>query len=275
MSFSGYVLASSITDILIYSIDRAVLAGFRNAATVGLYEAVSRPQSLVRQIQSALASTVFPASTQYVARGERDRQRQLLLRGTRYVVAATAPVVVVFMALAGPILTVWLGARYEPAATALAIFVSYWLVGASMGVAGSMLFTAGRQRAMAGYAWAVALVNLALSIALTAWLGLDGVVLGTTLSYLILFPYVIHVAVDTFDVTWGDFAREVWLPAYSLAALVGAALVAVRLAVDVNGAAEVIPLAAGGIAAYWLLYWVIWLSHDERTFFRGLLKRGA
>ena len=41
--FSGAVFLAAITDIVIYSLDRAVLAAFRSVATVGLYEGAVRP----------------------------------------------------------------------------------------------------------------------------------------------------------------------------------------------------------------------------------------
>jgi len=109
LSFSGAVFLSAVTDIVIYSIDRTVLAAFRSVATVGLYEAAVRPQQVIRMLQGTLVVTVLPSSSRYVAEGDHSRLREMLLRGTRYVLAATLPITVTFMVLSHDIIEVWLG----------------------------------------------------------------------------------------------------------------------------------------------------------------------
>src|SRR5262249_24783890 len=160
-------------------LDRAVLAAFRSTSVVGLYEGPVRAHGLVQGVHGTLASTVLPASARYIAEEDAVRTRELLVRGTRYVVAVVVPLAIVFMVLARPILVVWLGPKFGTAATAMTILVGYWLFNANTGVAGSMFVAAGRLRALAIYAVAVAALNLILSIALTASFGLNGVVLGT------------------------------------------------------------------------------------------------
>src|SRR5262249_7070855 len=148
------------------------------------------------------------------------RTHDLLLRGTRYTLAAVVPFTIVLMVLAKPILEVWLGAKFAVAATAMTLLVAYWLINANTGVAGNMLLAAGRARRLSLYAGAVAAVNLALSLALTPSFGLNGVVLGTTLAYVLGFPFFLAMTLSTFDVSLTEFAREAWVPAY----LTGAAV---------------------------------------------------
>ena len=272
-SFSFYVMASAASDLLIYALDRAVLAVFRSAATVGLYEAAVRPSNMIRQLYSSIGFVVFPAASRYAAEGDEARMRELLLRGTRYITAATVPFAVTLMALAEPILVAWLGERYEGAAVALTILVTYWLVNASAGVGSSMLMAAGRVRLVAGLSWSIALTNLALSLILTPLLGLEGVVLGTTIAYVSVFPFFIHYFVKYFSVTVRDFAREAWIPAYSLGAVLALALVALRAVVGLDSLAVVLVVAVGGVIAYFIAYYAIWLNPSERRLARGILRR--
>src|SRR5262249_40914137 len=159
--------------------DRTILGAYRPVSAVGLYEGPVRAHNLLRQLQSALTFTVMPAAAGYFATGDRPRLRELLLRGTRYMAIAMMPLTVTFMVLSGPILDVWLGARFSAAAGAMSILVSYWLLlgGSSVGL--TMLIAAGRVRAIVAYTIAVAVLNLAISLALAPPLGLDGVVIGT------------------------------------------------------------------------------------------------
>jgi O-antigen/teichoic acid export membrane protein len=271
--FSFYVLAASVTDLIVYSADRAVLAVFRPAAAVGLYEAAVRPHNLVRQLNGSLAQVVLPASARYLADEDEMRVRELLLRGTRYMLAAAVPFTIVFMTLAKPILVAWLGAKFGAAATALTIFVSYWLLNASTSVAAVMLTAAGRVRALAIYAWAIALLNLGLSLTLTPWLGLDGVVLGTTIAYFALSPALFYLTFTTLPVGIGEFARRVWLPAYSLGVALAGLLLSLRFTVGLHSVAAIAAAAITGALTYWGAFYALWMDAEERGFVRRLARR--
>jgi O-antigen/teichoic acid export membrane protein len=272
IGFSFYVMGAAASDLVIYSLDRAVLAAFRPAATVGLYEAAVRPSNLVRQLSGTLSVTVFPAAAHYQSMGDTPRTRELLVRGTRYVVAAVVPFAVTFMALAAPILDVWLGDRYREAALAMSLLVSYWLFTSSVSVGSSVLMAAGSVRTVAALAWAIAIVNLSVSLALTPWLGLEGVVLGTTVGYLAVFPVFLRVLVRRLPVTIEELVREVWVPAFSLGLALGGVLVAARLVLDIDTLATVGAAAVIGIAGYFAAYYVLWLRPSERRLFRSLLR---
>ncbi|MEX2195751.1 MAG: oligosaccharide flippase family protein [Thermoleophilaceae bacterium] len=270
--FSLSVLLTAVTDIVIYSLDRAILAAFRGASAVGLYEAAVRPQQLIRVLQGTLVVTVLPASSRYVAEDDRARIRELLLRGTRYVVAATVPIIVTFIVFSADILELWLGERYTGAATAMAIFVASWILGANTGVAGSMLWAAGRMRQRLIYAWVVAALNLVLSLLFTPLWGLEGVVLGTTVAYTLALPLFLYYVVEAFPITVGDLARSAWLPGYSLAGGLAAVLVGIQAVGPLDSPAWVVAVCIAAPLAYWATYYRLFLSQPERAFFRQLLS---
>ena len=272
LRFSLYVLASSVTDLIVYSADRAVLAAFRPAATVGLYEAAVRPHNLVRQLHGSLAQVVLPASARYLEEGDEMRVRELLLRGTRYMLAATVPFTIVFMTLAQPILTAWLGPEFGQAGTALTIFVSYWLVNASTGVPAIMLTAVGRVRALAIYSWSIAVLNLTLSLVMTPALGLNGVVLATTIAYVALAPMLFYLTFTTLPVSIREFARRVWLPAYSLAFALASVLLGLRFTVGLEGVSTLVAAAIISALAYWVAFYGLWMDPSEREFVRMLVR---
>jgi O-antigen/teichoic acid export membrane protein len=254
-----------IADLVIYAIDRFVLAIFRSAAVVGLYEGPVRAHNLVLQTQSSLATPVVSVSARYWAEGDVQRTRDLLLRGTRYMLAAIVPPTLVLMILAKPILVVWLGPKFGVAATAMSLLVGYWLLNAGLTVAGRMLITTGKARAVAVYAGAVALVNLALSLALTPSLGLTGVVLGTTLAYALGFPFFIRLAKRSLPMSFHEFAREAWLPAYLTGAVAAAGLIVVRLTVSLDSIPRLLGVGLVAVLGYWIAYYAVWLRPSERA----------
>jgi O-antigen/teichoic acid export membrane protein len=260
---------------VIYALDRVILSVFRGAAAVGLYEAAVRPHNLVRQLHSTLMLTVVPVAAGYIARGDEWRQRELVVRGTRYVMAVVVPVTVALMALSGPILEVWLGERFRPAAPAVTIFLSYWLLNAGTGVAAAMLVAAAQLRILTLFAWVGAAVNLVLALVLTPLFGLTGLVSATALQSLLVFPWFLAIMVRHLPVRIGELAREAWLPAYSTGAVLAVALVALQLVAPLSTLLGVLVAAGGSVALAWVAYYAVWLRPNERVLVRDFARRRA
>jgi O-antigen/teichoic acid export membrane protein len=271
--FSAGLSVIGVTDLIVYSLDRVVLAAFRNAATIGLYEAASRPHNLVRQLHGTLVLTVIPVASGYIAEGDEFRLRELIVRGTRYVMAVVVPVTVVLMMLAGPILRVWLGDEFLPAEPAMVLFLSYWLISSGTGVGTAMLVAAGRVGELARYAWAGALLNLALAVVLTPWLGLTGPVLATAIQSVALFPWFLVLVRRHLPVRTAELAREAWLPAYAIGGAIALVLGAARLTLGLDSLAAVGAAATLALAAGWAAYYALYLNAGERNLIRSFLRR--
>jgi len=272
VSLSFVLLFSGVSDLLIYSVDRTVLGIFRPTATVGLYEGPVRAHNLVRQLQGALTVIVMPAAAAYGAAGDRVRLRELLLRGTRYAAIAMMPFTIVFMTLAGPILEVWLGPRFLPAAGAMTILVSYWLLlgGSSVGL--GMMIAAGQLRTVIIYSATVAALNLALSLALTPALGLDGVVLGTSIPYLLMAPVFAYLVCRTFEVPTAAFAREGFSVAFAAGALLAAGELLARIALPITRPAVLLAAIVVGLVGYAAAVYRVGLRPRERLLVRTTLS---
>jgi O-antigen/teichoic acid export membrane protein len=266
---------AGITDIVIYSLDRVILAAYRSPAAVGLYEGAVRPHNVIRQLHGSLVLTVVPVASGYLAAEDQFRVRELLLRGTRYVLAIVAPVTVSLMVVSAPLLEVWLGERFRVAAPALAILASYWLVGGNTGVSGAMLVAAGRVRQLAWYAWLVAGVNFVLALVLTPLFGLEGVALAISAPYIFLFPIFFKLVRDAFPTaTLRDFIREAWLPTYSLCAALALLLVGCRLVLDLDNLPELVAVVVGCLALYALAWAALFATPGERALVRSFVRRG-
>ena len=200
------------------------------------------------------------------------RVRELLIRGTRYVLGVTVPITVTFVVLAQPILIVRVGERFSDAATAMAVFVSYWLLAARPGSQRRCSPQPGRVRALAYYSWGVALLNLALSLILTPKLGLDGVVLATTIAYFAFAPMLFWLTFTTLPVSAREFARRACAPAYSIGAALAVALLALRSLLDLESVAALLAVGGGGVVLCWAAFYALWTDSDERRFLSGLAR---
>jgi O-antigen/teichoic acid export membrane protein len=270
---AGYLLVVELSNLVIYSLDRVLLGVFKNPATVGLYEGPVRTHNLFYALNGALAVTTLPASSRYTAQGDAARLRALIVRGSRYTLALLVPLAVTAIALAGPLLEVWLGPRFRQGEVALSILVSYWLLYGALIVTPALLIGAGRARTVSRYVVLVAAANLALSLVLTPSLGLEGPALGTAIPYLVAFPFFLRLALSVTPLRLGELAREAWLPAYSLGAALAGCLVAARLLLDIHTLPLLLAVGGGGVLAYWVAYYLIWLRPDERKLVRDTLRR--
>jgi O-antigen/teichoic acid export membrane protein len=269
---AGYLLVVELSNLVIYSLDRVILGVFKSAATVGLYEGPVRTHNVFYAVNNALAVPTLPASSRFASADDRARLRQLVLRGSRYTLALFVPLGVTAIALAGPLLEVWLGHRFRQGDLALSILVSYWLLYGALAVTPALLVGAGRARTVARYMSLVAVGNLALSLALTPALGLEGPALGTAIAYFAAFPFILRLALSVAPVRLSELAREAWAPAYSLGLALAVCLVAVRLAASPHTLPALMAVVLAGLGAYWLAFYRLCLRPDERLLVRDTAR---
>lgn len=273
LGLAGYISLAEAASAVVYVATRTILGVARSTATVGLYEGPVRIHNLFRALNGAVTVTVLPTAVRYRGAGDERRLRELLVRGCRYALAGVVPLVVVGMVLAEPILGAWLGAKFEVAGTAMAIMLSHWLLNGVLGVTGAMLVAVGAARALARWAVAVGGATVALALVLVPWLGLDGAALAMAIPYVALFPYMLRITLRAVPVPLGELVTRAFTPAWTLGAMLAAALVVIRLTVDPAGAVAVVCTAAAALAAYWIAYYALVLDGDERELVRDLARR--
>lgn len=273
VGYSGRLLFISSSDLVINSLDRTIVGVLRSASTLGLYEAASKLNNLARLWVGNLGITLIPVLSHLRAVNDEERQRDTLVLGTRYMLVAAVGPTVTLMVLSDRVLAVWLGDRYTAAAPAATVFLAMSLISPNLAVANNMLVVSRELRHLTIFSWAVAGVNLALSIVLTAWLGLVGVAIGTTGGYLLMTPYFASFAFKGRGVTVGEFARRVWIPAYGTGLLLAAILLGVRLAVPLDHLWSVLAVAGVAVAGYWAFFYFFLTRPDERDLVRVVAGR--
>jgi O-antigen/teichoic acid export membrane protein len=273
---AGWLLVIELCNLAMYASSRIILGAYRDATSVGRFEGPVRAHNLLYALGGALAVPVVPTASRYIATGDERRLRELVVRGTRYTLALFVPLCVTLMALAEPILEVWLGARYADGAAALTILVSYWLLYGGLVVTPGFLVGAGVARYLGRIMCLVAALNLGLALALTPALGLEGPALATAIPFVLAFPAILALGLRAGGgVPLAELARRSWLPAYSIGLVLAAALVLLRLAADPDTLPSVLAAAVGGVLAYWLAFYAAVLEPGERALVRGLLRRSG
>ena len=269
---AGYVLVLEGSNVVIYGLNRIVLGVFASPTTLGLYEGPVRVHNVLYALNQAAGLTSLPMAATYAQEGDKRRLRELVVRGSRYTLALTVPLAVTLMVLAAPTLELWLGERYRSGAGALAIMTSYWLLYGQLALTPNFLVGAGRARQIALLLCGVAVANLSLSIALTPVLGLEGPALGTAVPFALAAPFVLRLTLEVSGASVRELAREAWLPAYGLGALLAATLALIAALVELDSLLEVTALLVGGPLAYWLAYAAFVLTTAERSLVAGVAR---
>lgn len=244
--FGGAVFVIGLSSTVQYALDRAVVAGFAGAAAVVTYEIAARPQAGIRTLSSLLGTSFLSPVSRLVASGRVDRMRTLVLVGSLFTVLVTAPVTVLVMVLAEPLIALWVGDQYREYAYYVQIFTSMFLIGCNVGALSSAVMGLGRMRTFVNLTIATAATNLTLSILLTARYGAVGVILGTVITSYVQVPVWMRFALRHVDIKPREYLRAVALPAYGLLAVWAAPVAASALVLKPEGLVE---LAAFAIVA--------------------------
>jgi O-antigen/teichoic acid export membrane protein len=255
-----------ICTLVIYQqTDRLILGVFVGAASVTLYEAASKFQSLVVQLTGFSNSAVMPLASSLQSEGRSATLQTLFVRGTKYSLALVLPVVVVLMVLARPLLTTWMGPAFGAEALAAQLFLVHQLLTPSTAVGDAALAGLGRVHKRVPYVvWILTAGNLLVSLLLVRRLGILAVVLGTTLPHIIEYPFHLRLLLRELDVPARRFFGQVALRVYPpLLVPLGLSvfLVGTQLATTLGGVGTI---AALSIGSYWLTFFVIGLDKAER-----------
>lgn len=278
-SFSWAIFIVQVMTVILYQqTDRLVLGVALGAIAVTLYEGASKFQGFISQLVTFANSASMPVASKLEAEGRAEAIQTLFLRGTKYVLVLTAPVVVTLMVIAEPLLRRWLGAslatqglanRIPEMALAAQILISHQILTAGGTLGDSMIIGMGKLPKRLPYAIVVTLANLVLSVLLVRPLGILGVVIGTTLPYLVDFPIHMWLLFKLLGVQPRRWVREVVAPVYPLLVLPLAMSIGALYTPLSGSLIGMAVIGAASVGAYWAAVMAFSMSPVERVEIRA------
>lgn len=270
--FSWPVFAVQVSDALFYQqTDRVVLGIFAGAAAVGLYEAAAKFNALVAYLSGLTVSAVLPLASRFGAQSRHASLKALLLRGTKYVAALVAPITLVLVVVARPLIADWLGPGFNGQAIAAQVLVVPHVL-VCLGVMGdAIVISKGRFGGRIPFIVAQAIMNLVLSIALVGRYGVLGVAIGTAVSHLVDFPLHMWFLLRETGTRFGEWARAVVVPVYPLLLVPVAMAIGLARTVLAQSIPGIALASALSLLPYWGLVYVFSFSEDEKHDVRSWL----
>jgi O-antigen/teichoic acid export membrane protein len=178
-----------------FATDTLIIARLLGPDAVAEYGVAFRLFTIPIGLVAIGVSPLWPAYGEAIARGDIAWARTTLHRSLRAALFIAVPAAVLFVALGGWIISIWVGGAVT-APFLLLLGLGIWTVQTSVGQSVAMLLNGANEvRLQAVAAALMAIANLGLSIWLTARIGVAGVVWGTVITYgaLVLVPMAAYV----------------------------------------------------------------------------------
>jgi O-antigen/teichoic acid export membrane protein len=276
--FSWPLFAVQVSDALFYQqTDRVVLGIFAGAAAVGLYEAAAKFNSLLVYLSGLTVSAVLPLASRYGAQERHASLKSLLLRGTKYAAALVAPITVVLLVFAEPLIADWLGPTFNGQAPVAQVLIFPHIL-VCLGLMGdAIVISQGRLAGRIPYIVAQAILNVVLSVALVGRYGVMGVAIGTAISHLVDFPLHMRFLFKETGTRFGEWLRHVVAPVYPLLLVPLLIAVAFSQTALMKSVAGIAAASAVAVFVYWTALYLVALTGDEkgdvRSWLRALRRR--
>lgn len=108
LSFGGWVTAANLVNPLLLSMDRFLIGSLLSVAMVGYYTAPFEAVTKLWMIPASLMTTVYPTCSALGAENLRELQN-LYSRSIKYIFCSLAPVSLILVLFARPLIGAWLG----------------------------------------------------------------------------------------------------------------------------------------------------------------------
>ena len=180
------VQITTISGLFNFQLDKLLIAHFLRIELVTFYDIGAKIASFIRQIPSVMFAALIPASAELDAMQDRNKLKELHVRGTKYVILAAAPIACFLSAMAPTVILVWMGTQDFPLAIlALRLLAMGYFFNIITGVVTSIVRGIGVLKYEMQTSLFIALANLSLSLFLVIKIGFLGALIGTAGSMIL------------------------------------------------------------------------------------------
>ena len=185
-----WVALQRLTAITYAQMDRLIIAFLIGIAAVGEYEIPYKIQALGVLVLSVVPSAIVPVAANFDLDIDREVISNLFHRGTRLAVIACVPPLLALNFSADDLIRLWVGADYVHLAGSVRLFTAWVFLAIFHVVGGNILVAMKKNRDLFFIALLSIAINLPTSIFLAKYWGINGVITGTLLGYVVAWiPY--------------------------------------------------------------------------------------
>jgi len=274
LSFTLDIVVLHINGLVYSNMDKLIIGIVLSTSLLTEYDIANRIHSLVLTVMGLAPAVILSATSALHARNDHERQRELLIKGTKYTIAITLPVTVTLFVLAQDFIVHWISPQYAYVAIYARLFLAYLFVWPIVQLGWSMLIGVDKVRSMVWLKTISVALNLFLTIVLVSYIGVAGTMIGTVIANLLIFGLCLRLVLHTFHVTTKELLKAAVLPTYLPAAFLGLILYTVASHVPPKSLVEVVFYGVAAISLYFALFLAFSVDRSERLMWsRALLRR--
>lgn len=261
----------NICMMIIYPTDRLIIGFFLPVGLIVFYEAAYRIYKLLVTLPQLLASAVIPVASELDTMRNCRSLKNLFMRGTKYMSAFFLALAVPVMLLSKLLLYYWMGETFAQYYYLVVIFTLHLFLSYNHLFSYYILIGMNKITFTLWYYVGSAILNLILSFILVQRIGLMGVVLGTTISYVVLEPIFVWYNLKVFDVSRREYLKRVLSKIYPQVLIMALPLCLLLRYYSPRNLSEVAILIFLSSVSYLVLFYFSGVEKQERKEFQTLI----
>jgi O-antigen/teichoic acid export membrane protein len=176
---------SGVLWILYYQVDVIMLKAMSTDVDAGFYNAAYRVLEMFLALPRVVFQVIFTRFAKYHA-NEAQRLPEQIYKGTRLLVTAVLPAIIVAICLKSIIITKLYGSEYSASISALAILLPSVSISMFGNLSQRFLQATGQEKSLPKLLLLTALVNVGINLLLIPRLGIVGAAIATLMSEVVL-----------------------------------------------------------------------------------------
>lgn len=211
--FSWKVQTASISQIMIFQVDRILLSHYLGLEAVTFYEVGSNIAYYAKTFLAVLFAPIVPAVSALQAQNEHAMITGLYNRSFKFLVVLAVPLCLLMMALANPFIMMWMGPGFGLSAITLQLLLPAYLINVMTGPGSFILNGINRPDVAMRSTLFAGITNLLLCFVLVKVVGYFGLIIGITVSLVASAGYfltMLHRALP--DIEWSMYKKVFFKP---------------------------------------------------------------
>ncbi|SFM69817.1 oligosaccharide flippase family protein [Marinobacter pelagius] len=254
--------------------DTIVIGAFLGPASVPFY---AIPMNLVRNIQGlgwTLTHAFMPLFSDMAARSQQAEIQKIYLVSSKVVAGLVVAIGIGVTLVGTPFLALWIGPEYTKQSDVIILLLVMFVTLPMLNPFSSRYLTAINEHGIFAKLMPVsALVNVGLSIALVKSYGIVGVAAASVLPALVLHPVLLTYSCRHLKLSVSRYLKTSLLPLLTPWVSMGLFVAWVRWHLGIEGYVSLVATVISGGAIYFVMFWFVSLTSDERRFVAGRLRR--
>jgi O-antigen/teichoic acid export membrane protein len=270
-TFSWKVQATSVSQLMIFQLDRILLSRYLGLEAVAYYEVGSTIAFYAKTFLAVLFAPIVPAVSALQAQNEHAMITGLYNRSFKFMVMLAVPFSLLVIALANPFIRMWMGPGFGLSAITLQLLIPAYLLNVMTGPGSFILNGLNRPDVAMRAALFAGCTNLIVCFVLIKTIGYYGLIIGITVSLVVAAGYFLSMLHHVLpEIKGAMYKRAVIKPLlFSIPASLALYYLDHYWSLANLAALTLSSLLYGGLIV-WLLHKSAYLDDFERKIFDGL-----